>query len=107
MNKLKPLHTFKGSVGVKASTEQMTPFYNAIKSVCEKLSVSHTDVQGIVRVYAETSDHLATKNWELSIVCPPLPKNHRLHSQLEAVIETAAHDKRVKSWGYSCNPTQF
>lgn len=106
MKKQIQLVTFVGEIGLKGTTSEIEPFYKAIKRCCESLC-SKDQVDGQCRVYCSSDDHLATKRWELKIICPPLPGGHAFHHKIEGVIAAAAFDKRVCSWGHHVNDTQF
>lgn len=105
MKKQIQLFTYIFTFTLKGTTHHIEPFYKAIKKTAEKLC--DDSVQGLVRVTCESSDHLATKTWDMKIICPPLPKNHPLHYKLTGLIETASNDKRVCSWGCFDKETVF
>lgn len=88
------LKVYTYSLGLDGTQKEIHPFHKAIKNCVEKFE--DEDFHGSCRIFTESADG---KRWELKIVTPPIPSNHRLVHTLEGMIQTASYDKRVYSWG--------
>jgi hypothetical protein len=105
MNKQIQLFTVVFELGLRGTTHQIQPFYKTIKRICENLVDNSVD--GNIRVTCESSCDLATKNWQMKLICPPLPKNHPLHYKMQGFVETLSYNKYVYSWGCMEKQTVF
>jgi hypothetical protein len=86
------------TLGLIGTMKEIQAFDMVMKRVVKKLE--QDDFFGSCRVFTESSDGMI---WELRIVTPPIPSNHRLNYMLEAVLITSLYDKRVYS---SCSQTK-
>jgi hypothetical protein len=103
--KLKPIYVYKVTLGLTGTFKQIENLHNTVKRITERLNEVN-DFHGSIRVITENPEGVSDF-WEMRIITPPVPKDHRIVHALGGIKLTLFEEKRVYSMCDSITKATF